>query len=113
VEKNSCRVTKSCIVWKKCWRSDKNFVACKYSFSRTDLKLGDLDADVEELAVSLQVGVVAARDLVLAAETRVRNCVWNRFEESVSPVNLIFGKNWIMVNYVQVYAYVLLQCLWI
>ena len=32
------------------------------------LQLGDLDTDVEELAGSLNIGVVAAGDLVLAGE---------------------------------------------
>ena len=35
------------------------------------LQLGDLDTDVEELAGSLNIGVVAAGDLVLAGEARL------------------------------------------
>ena len=36
------------------------------------LQLGDLDTDVEELTGSLNVGIVAAGDLVLAGEARLR-----------------------------------------
>ncbi len=39
------------------------------------LKFGDLNADVKELTVGLEVGVVTSGDLVLAAEARVRNGV--------------------------------------
>ena len=35
------------------------------------LQLGDLDANVEELTGSLNVGIVAAGDLVLAGEARL------------------------------------------
>ena len=35
------------------------------------LQLGDLDTDMEELAGSLNIGVVAAGDLVLAGEARL------------------------------------------
>ena len=41
----------------------------------TDLVFWDLDADVEELTVCLYIGVVAAGDLVLAREGRVRQVV--------------------------------------
>ena len=41
----------------------------------TDLVFWDLDADVEELTVCLYIGVVAAGDLVLASEGRVRQVV--------------------------------------
>jgi len=36
-----------------------------------ELQLGDLDADVEELTGSFNVGIVAAGDLVLAGEARL------------------------------------------
>ena len=39
------------------------------------LQLGDLDTDVEELAGSLNIGVVAAGDLVLAGEARLGQLV--------------------------------------
>ena len=39
--------------------------------NQTYLQLGDLDADVEELTGSLNVGIVAAGDLVLAGEARL------------------------------------------
>jgi hypothetical protein len=39
------------------------------------LQFGDLNADVKELTVGLEVSIVAAGDLVLAAEAGVRNRV--------------------------------------
>ena len=43
--------------------------------NETHLILGDLHTDVEELTVCLYISVVAASDLVLAGEGRVRQIV--------------------------------------
>ena len=55
-----------------CVRSGQMTSSIKHlSIKEAYLQLGDLDADVEELTGGLDIGIVAAGDLVFAGEARL------------------------------------------